>query len=57
MERMNRMSFQKKKCIELGKDFEKLEILNKMTEKQIAMDILGLDRIWDCGQDTWIWKN
>lgn len=27
-----------------------------MTENQITKDILKLDRIWDCGQDTWVWN-
>ena len=54
--RMHRMSFQKKKCIVLASALEKLEILQEMTESEITRDILQLDRIWDCGQQTWIWK-
>ena len=27
-----------------------------LTENQITKGILGLDRIWDCGQDSWVWK-
>ena len=35
-------------------DISKSE-LDTYTENQITRDILGLSRIWDCGQDSWIW--
>ena len=55
--RWHRSFFTKEKCkkyaIKEGKSKKELETA---TEKQIAMGILDLDRIWDCGQDTWIWN-
>ena len=54
--RMHRMGFQKKRCIELASKLVGIETLQDMTENEIARNILHLDRIWDCGQQTWIWK-
>jgi hypothetical protein len=47
--RYNRMQFQKHKLVKAGHDPE-------LTEWQI-MQNLGYDRVWDCGQSTWVWTN
>lgn len=47
-DRFNRLQFQKHKLVEQGHDKSK-------TEWQIMQD-LGYDRIWDCGQTTWIFN-
>lgn len=46
--RKHRVKYQKHKLIALGYD-------PNMSEKQITLDVMGIDRIWDAGQDTWIW--
>jgi hypothetical protein len=57
--RWHRSRFTKKKAVKaallLSSDWNETE-LNILTEKNITEDILGLTRIWDCGQDTWIWN-
>ncbi len=51
--RWHRSSFTKKKCLDKINNISE----NKhLTEKQITLGILELDRIWDCGQNSWIWK-
>jgi G:T-mismatch repair DNA endonuclease (very short patch repair protein) len=47
-QRLNRMQFQRKQIAPLVENSENL------TEWQI-MQQLKYDRIWDCGQSTWIW--
>lgn len=42
------MQFQKHKLVKLGCD-------SLLTEWEI-MQNLGYDRIWDCGQTTWVWN-
>lgn len=58
--RCHRSRFTKKKAVDSAlicesNTLSQLELM-EMTEKQITGEVLGLDRIWDCGQDTWIWK-
>ena len=55
--RYHRSMYTKKNCIKkaLQLQSDTQENLCKMTEKYIAANILDLDRIWDCGQATWIW--
>lgn len=48
-ERFHRSKFQKHKLIKMGYDKNK-------TENEIVQNDLNLDKIWDCGQDTWIWR-
>lgn len=48
-ERFHRSKFTKKNLIKLGHPADK-------TEAYITKNILHLDRIWDCGQDSWLWK-
>jgi hypothetical protein len=52
--RFHRSKFTKKKCILAAQKNTQKDISN-LTEKIIARDILHLHRIWDCGQQTWIW--
>jgi len=47
--RFNRVKFQKHKIKHL------VECGNEKTEWQIMQE-LGYDRIWDCGQITWVWQ-
>ena len=57
--RFHRSSYTKSKCIKralLLDGTSKMQI-EKMTEKQIAYEILHLDRVWDCGLNSWVWKN
>jgi hypothetical protein len=58
--RFHRSRFIKSKAIKAALDMDNslytINNLNIMTEKEITKNILGLDRIWDCGQDTWVWK-
>ena len=58
--RYHRSRFTKKKVVKYALEIPNNMLteaqLNTMTEKQITSDILDLLRIWDCGQDTWIWK-
>lgn len=56
--RWHRSLFTKKKCIKKAISLNNIteNLLNQMTENQITKEILHLDRIWDCGQQTWIWK-
>jgi hypothetical protein len=60
IERWHRSNFTKKKLIKLSKDTS-INPLNtdwsKFSESQITKNILCLDRIWDCGQDSWLWKD
>jgi hypothetical protein len=30
---------------------------SEYSESHIVKNILGLDMIWDCGQDSWLWQN
>ena len=55
--RWHRSLFTKTKCIKkaLTLNIVTEQELYQMTEKQIAMEVLGLDRIWDCGQTVWTW--
>ena len=57
--RFHRSHFTKSKCIAQAKllsvDEDNMD-WSILSERQIAKEILGLDRIWDCGQDTWVWK-
>ena len=58
--RFHRSKFTKKSAIKeslkmIGNSHS-VEELNALSENQITKNILGLNRIWDCGQDTWIWK-
>ncbi len=58
--RFHRSKFTKKNCIskilqEKNNIFTSEELV-KLTENIITKDILLLDKIWDCGQDTWIYK-
>jgi len=47
--RYNRIQFQKHKLLEQGNDAT-------LTEWEI-MQVNGYDRIWDCGQSSWVWIN
>ena len=51
--RFHRSHFMKKRCYKLLPDMYKTE---NLTENQITRDILYLNKIWDCGQQVWIWK-
>ncbi|VVC05367.1 Uncharacterised protein [uncultured archaeon] len=53
--RWNRMLFTKDKCLKKIRDMNIVDA-EKLTEKEIATEILDLDRIWDCGNDRWVWK-
>lgn len=50
MKRIHRSNFQKHKLVKMGYD-------KNLSESKIVRDIMGINKIWDCGQDTWIWKN
>jgi hypothetical protein len=57
--RYHRSKYTKQNCVSsvLGNSnfqFTK-DQLEQLTENQITKEILGLDRIWDCGQDSWFW--
>lgn len=59
--RFHRSKFTKKKCVKEilrkpNNTYSK-EYLDSLTENIITKELLGLTRIWDCGQDTWIWKS
>jgi hypothetical protein len=57
--RWHRSKYTKKNLLKLSKNLisnPKNEDWTQYSEMQITRDILGLDRIWDCGQDTWIWN-
>ena len=57
--RYHRSKFTKKKCVILAKKIQpelSMDYLNSLSENIITREMLGLTRIWDCGQDTWIWK-
>jgi len=57
--RYHRSKYTKQKCVSLAMKNTNLQFtkdqLMQLTENQITKDILGLDRIWDCGQDSWFW--
>lgn len=57
--RFHRTHFTKKnainKVLQQTNEYSRQD-LQKLTENYITKNILGLHRIWDCGQDTWIWK-
>ena len=57
--RFHRSKFTKKNAVKtalvLYPELSK-ENIEKYPESQITKDIIGLDRIWDCGQDSWIWR-
>jgi hypothetical protein len=53
--RFHRSKFTKKLAVNAALPLVSEGELNGLTEKQITQDILDLDRIWDCGQDSWIW--
>lgn len=48
--RVHRVKYQKHKLIKMGCD-------SNLTEQEIVMDLMNIDRIWDCGQDTWSWNS
>ena len=54
--RLHRSNFTKKKCVKLASNLEDIAKLNQLTEKIIAREILNLNKIWDCGQQVWIWN-
>ena len=56
--RFHRSKFTKKNAVKTALILypELIEDISKYSENQITKDILGLDRIWDCGQDSWVWK-
>ena len=57
--RYHRSIYTKNKCIRYSLEVDPTftwEGLSQFTEKYMAKNILKMDRIWDCGQDTWIWK-
>lgn len=60
-QRWHRSKFTKQNCIKailkMKDNTYSEELLQEMMEKDMAKDILGLDRIWDCGQDSWIWNS
>lgn len=56
--RWHRSKFTKKNLLKLSKNIDinpTQEDWSIYSESQITKDILGLDRIWDCGQDSWFW--
>ena len=54
--RFHRSKFTKKLSVKMASKLgHPIDELNNLTERQITKDILGLNRIWDCGQDSWIW--
>jgi hypothetical protein len=55
--RFHRSKFTKKNAIKHAKAEFDEGYLKSLTEKIIVHDIIGMKRIWDCGQQTWIWKN
>lgn len=57
IKRFHRSLFIKKHCIKYAMEITNLteEELSKFTEKYIAKEILKLEKIWDCGQQTWYW--
>ena len=58
-QRFHRSKFTKKNCVKTATAVDPTllaEEVSKLSERQITKNILGLDRIWDCGQDSWIWK-
>jgi hypothetical protein len=48
VKRYNRLNFTKKKLVKLGYDLTK-------TGDQIMQE-LGYDKIWDCGNNKWVWR-
>jgi len=59
-QRYHRSRFTKKNCIKQillspNNSYSEEELI-AFTEKYLATEILSLDRIWDCGQDSWRWK-
>ena len=51
--RVHRSCFMKKRCLKLlPKDMG----LEKLTEKELTQEFIGLNKIWDCGQQVWIWN-
>ncbi len=54
--RFHRSSFTKKLAIKTALKINPNEKLENLTENQITRDILGLSKIWDCGQDSWFWQ-
>jgi len=58
-QRFHRSKFTKKNCVKTAMFLDPallVEDVSELTENQITKDILGLDRVWDCGQDSWIWE-
>jgi hypothetical protein len=56
--RWHRTKFTKKNLLKMSQDKDinpTQEDWSSYSESQITKDILGLDRIWDCGQDSWFW--
>ena len=57
--RFHRSILTKKNCVKkalIMNSTLKCEYLNSLTEKQIAENILGFNRIWDCGQLSFVWR-
>jgi hypothetical protein len=56
--RFHRSKFTKSKAVKYAiKDSTINEnVLNQLTERHITKEILGLYRIWDCGQAVWKWN-
>jgi hypothetical protein len=59
LKRVHRSRYTKKLCVRKAL-LENQELseqeLNHMTENQITSEILGLSKIWDCGQSVWCWQ-
>ena len=59
IKRFHRSRFTKKNAINAALLLDEMytnDQLKLLTEKQIVKEILGLERIWDCGQDVWRWQ-
>lgn len=57
--RWHRSKFTKKNLLEMSKDNNlnpDNEDWSLLTGDEIARYKIGLDKIWDCGQDSWLWS-
>lgn len=54
-QRFHRSKFTKKNCVKILQERDVTVDFNKLTEKYLTLELIQLDRIWDCGQDTWIY--
>jgi hypothetical protein len=58
-QRFHRSRFTKKNAVKTAliiyPELSESDLIRK-SENEITKSILKLDRIWDCGQDTWLWK-